>query len=167
MGRTQRATLCEVDIAEVLGIPFSMSAAAAVLALDDRLDLLERGRKRYGWATGDGDHRVGRTAQPSWGALGRVLSYPAPADDLYELALDVWRHEVGPLVVQVTVVVGCFCPRDDVEIHTVADREWEARSDVEVRDALAAAVTNLEGWSCLDLDPDGWRAQAGLPLRRP
>lgn len=165
------AALGEVDLAEVLGIPFAASTAAAVVALDARLDRLERGRRRNGWSTGPGHRRAGDTTLHPWGALGRVLSFPIPTpiptDDLYELALDVWRHEGSPLVVQATVVVGCFCADDDVEIHTVADREWEARSDVEVCDALLAAVTTLEGWAALELDPDGWRARAGLPLRRP
>ena len=43
----------------------------------------------------------------------------------------------------------------------------EARSDVEVRDALGRRGHRPGGLGGLDLDPDGWRARAGLPLAIP
>lgn len=160
------ATLAEVDLGRAVGLTMSPSAVAEVVALDVRLDRLERRRTRYGWSLGSG-HRVpvpGTEGGHAWGALGRVLSYRAAADDLLELSLDVWRHRSRPLEVQTTVVVGCFCAEDH-EIHTVADREWPARDDAGLRDALVAAVETLEAWVALDLTPDEWRTRAGLPTR--
>lgn len=156
-------TLAGLDLEQVLGFEVSPCTAAGVLALDGRLDRLEAGWRRNGWSLGSGLRVVASDAY-AWGVLGRVLSYRAAADDLFELSVDVWRQEESPLVVQATVVVGCFC-RPDHEIHTVADREWAAAGGVELGDALADAMTTLEAWVALDLDPDGWRARAGLPTR--
>jgi hypothetical protein len=158
------ATLAELDLAPVLGFGISPSVMAELVSLDARLDRLERGGTRYGWSVGTGHRRVTGPDHYPWGALGRVLSYRAAADDLVELSVDLWRQQEGPLAVQATLVVGCFCEVDH-EIHTVAEQESPARDDLEVRDALLRAVTALESWVGLGLDPDGWRARAGLPLR--
>lgn len=159
----QVATLAELDLGQLLGLVVP-SVVAEVVALDVRLDGLERTGTRYGWSIGSGLRVSGTADGDAWGALGRVLSYRAAADDLFELSVDVWQHESRPLVVQTTVVVGCFCAEDH-EIHTVADQEWPARSEVELRDALVAGVSTLEAWVALDLTPDGWRVRVGLPTR--
>jgi hypothetical protein len=155
-------TLAELELGHVLGLELSSSLAAGIVALDGRLDRLESWT-RNGWSVGSGGRVVG-TGGHSWGALGRVLSYRAAADDLFELSVDVWRHQTDPTVVQTTVVVGCFCA-DDHEIHTVADEEWVVRDGAEVHDGLVAAVETLEAWVGLGLAPDEWRVRAGLPTR--
>jgi len=156
------ATLAEVDLGGVLGIAVSAPVAASVVALDVRLDALERGRKRYGWTSSRGPGAGG--FRHPWNALGRVLACPAPADDLLELSLDVWRHADDPLEVQASVVVGCFCEEDHVN-DTAAEQVWTASTDSGVRDALVSAVSVLEQWSVAGLDPEGWRLRAALRTR--
>ncbi len=158
------ATLAELDLTDVLGFALSPETATELAGLDGRLDQLEReSRKRYGWLVGSGERQIALGPHPT-GVLGRVLSYPSAPDDLLELSLDVWRVDGRTLLVGSTLEVNCFCPVDH-NVHRAAEEEWTARGEVEVRNAMTAAVVALEGWSGLSLDAEQWRSRCGLPTR--
>ena len=158
------ASLSELDLDRVLGMRITAQVAADLIALDARLDRLERSPRRNGWVVGHKDPDVA-SGQPLPVALDRTLSYPSAADDSLELAVDVWHLDTDDLLVEVTVEVYCFCDANH-NIHRTVEKEWIARSDTELRDVLTEAVTTAEAWSSLGLDADQWRARVGLPNRR-
>ena len=158
------ASLAELELDRVLGMPLSAQVAADLIALDARLDRLERSPRRNGWVVGHMDPNVA-SGQPLSVVLDRTLSYPSAADDSLELAVNVWQRDADDLLVEVTVEVYCFCDANHT-IHRAAEKEWIARSDTELRDVLTAAVSSAEAWSARGLDADQWRARVGLPNRR-
>lgn len=159
----QVASLSELELSDVLGLTLSAAALTELLAVDGRLDQLERNPRRNGWVVGLGDRDVG-PGQPLPVVLDRTLSYPAAADDSLELCLTIWQQPAATLLVCATVDVYCFCPVDH-NIHYAAESERSVGAADELAPVVSAAVTDLETWAALDLSAGAWRARAGLPDR--
>ena len=79
------ASLSELELDRVLGMRITAQVAADLIALEARLDRLERSPRRNGWVVGHDDPGVA-SGQPLSVALDRTLSYPSAADDSLELA---------------------------------------------------------------------------------
>lgn len=159
----QVASLIELDLGEVLGVPVSPAGIDRLRALDTRLDQLERTQRRYGWTVGTGE-RDSVPGEPLPVVLDRTMSRAAAPDDSLELALTIWQRDAATLLVCATVEVGCFCAVDH-NMHPTAELERPARTETELLEAVSAAVGALENWSRLELDATQWRARAGLPSR--
>ena len=138
--------------------------AADLIALDARLDRLERSPRHNGWVVGH-SHPEGASGQPLPVALDRTLSYPSAADESLELAVEVWHLDADDLLVEVTIEVYCFCDGNH-HIHRAAEKEWICPLRHRASGCPDRGVTSAEAWSALGLDADQWRARVGLPNRR-
>lgn len=98
--------------------------------------------------------------------VGTILLGEDP-DDQVELELYVSR-EAGPAqrVVSATVGVWCWCPQDH-NMHYVRDVETTTTSPEELTTALETIIDLMVQWrGTVSRDPEWWRAEEGLPLKR-
>lgn len=136
----------------------------------EHIDRIRRAADRLGldsWGWWE-DHVSPPASGPDHRSLLGCTIYPgADEDDQVELNLHIYRaSDTAGVEVVVDLGVWCWCPQDH-NIHYVRDVEVVATSPEELVTAFESAVAQFEHWrDTASTDAEGWRAEAGLPLRR-
>ena len=109
---------------------------------------------------------IGKTG--SLGLLLGTIPLGEDPDDPVELELYVSREaQPAERAVSATLGVSCWC-RQDHNMHYLRDVEMTTTSSEELTTALETIIDLMVQWrGTVSRDPEWWRAEAGLPLRRP